>query len=155
MVFRFASLTLGQSYAFHSVTKVILKAMSKIGVCQTTTKHNKAWTMWLFLWMCCMVCRSPSLEIDFNTSHGINVEECYDDVILWKSALLAICEENMWIFITLVSPYSSQIAYNSDLWYFLSCKPEQAVEQTVKLLVIWVAMTLMWCPYNADGIHPV
>ena len=44
--------------------------------------------------------------------------------------------------------FSSQRVSNTELWCFLCYQPEQAVKQTVKLMVIWDTMLLMWCQSN-------
>ena len=45
----------------------------------------------------------------------------------------------------------SQMASNAELWCFLWCWPEKAVEQTVDKVMIWDAITLIWCHCN-DGV---
>ena len=57
------------------------------------------------------------------------------------STLLALCVWNPLV----TGGFRSQGTCNMDLWCFLWCQPERAVEQTIKLPVIWEAMTLMWC----------
>ena len=48
------------------------------------------------------------------------------------SALLALCEENP----PVTGGFPSQRVSDAELWYFLGCPLEQAVEQRVELLVI-------------------
>ena len=43
-------------------------------------------------------------------------------------------------------------ANRKELWCFLWCMPKETVEQTVELLVIWDAMSVMWCHCNAYSI---
>ena len=43
-------------------------------------------------------------------------------------------------------------ASNMELWCFLCCQPEQAVEQTIDLRAIWDAMALI-CRYNGTPIN--
>ena len=49
--FRITSLALGQSYDCPSASEVILNNMGKTNSYQTTTKHNKAWTVYIILGM--------------------------------------------------------------------------------------------------------
>ena len=51
--FRVASLALGQSYDCPSACEATLKDMGKIGMCQTTTKHYKAWTTCMIVGIYC------------------------------------------------------------------------------------------------------
>ena len=52
------------------------------------------------------------------------------------STLQALCEENPpWIPLTKAS--------DAELWYFLWSAPEQMVEQTIKMPVIWDAIMLI------------
>ena len=44
-------------------------------------------------------------------------------------------------------------ATDMKLWCFLWCVPEQMVEQTLELLVIWDAMMSMWCHSNEWWHH--
>ena len=41
------------------------------------------------------------------------------------------------------SPHKGPVTWNTDVWY-----PEQAIEQTVKIPVIWEEMTLMWIKFH-------
>ena len=52
---------------------------------------------------------------------------------------------------------SLQRASNEELWYGFCYQPEQAVEQTIKLLVIWDVMVFMWilCHYDTSYIFSV
>ena len=56
-------------------------------------------------------------------------------------ALLALCEGNPQV----TSGFPSR-ASDTELWCFLWCEPEQTVEQTVEILVIWDAMALIVTP---------
>ena len=51
------------------------------------------------------------------------------------SVLLALCEGHRWIPLTK--------ANDAELWGFLWSGPEQTVEQTIKMLVIWGAIALI------------
>ena len=59
--------------------------------------------------------------------------------------------------------FLSQRACNAELWCFLCCQLEQAVEQTVESQVIWHAMMPMWHHCNVwskfhwdiDGLLPL
>ena len=55
------------------------------------------------------------------------------------SVLLALCEGNPLV----TGGFPSQRASNAQLWSFLFCKLEQAVEQTMELTVICDAMMLI------------
>ena len=63
---------------------------------------------------------------------------CHDMETL--SALLALCEGNPLVTIG----FHSQRASNANLWCFFNVDLNK-LEQTVERLVIWDAMTLMWC----------
>ena len=52
-------------------------------------------------------------------------------------------------FVSEIHSFPSQRTSNSELWLFLCSYPEQAVQQTVKLPVIWDAMTLLQSYCNA------
>ena len=64
------------------------------------------------------------------------------------SALFALCAGNL----PVTGGFPSQKASNMELWCFLCCQPEQAVEQTIELRAIWDAMTLI-CRYNGTPIN--
>ena len=65
------------------------------------------------------------------------------------SALLALCEGNP----PVTGGFPSQRSSNADLWCFLGCYPEQAVQQTLDLSVIWDDFTLMWRYWMKCHIH--
>ena len=56
------------------------------------------------------------------------------------STLLALCEENPLV----TSGFPSQWASNVDLWWFLCCKSDSAIEQTIQLPVTWDTIMLIW-----------
>ena len=64
------------------------------------------------------------------------------------SASLALCERNALISGGLFSKRAS----NVELWNFLCCQLKQAVEETVKLPVIWDVMTLMLWYITGGGL---
>ena len=59
------------------------------------------------------------------------------------TALLALCEGNPPV---TTGGFPSQRASNVDLWYFLCCKPEQAVEQTV------ITQDITWASWHLKSL---
>ena len=80
--FRVASLVLGQSYDCPSASEATLKDMGKINWYQTTSKHNKGWTMWIFPGINYTLCES----LIFYNVDRLNTPELGQNWLYWSDS---------------------------------------------------------------------
>ena len=83
-----------------------------------------------YIMLLCLYC-SMTLELKHD-----DVRKCRHFLCYWL-----LCREPH-----ITGGFPSLKTINADVWCLIHCLPEQAIEQTIELLVIYDAMALMWCP---------
>ena len=73
---------LGQSYDCPSASEVTLKDMGEINWYQTTSKHNKGWTMWIFPGINYILCES----LIFYNVDRLNMPELGQNWLYWSDS---------------------------------------------------------------------
>ena len=88
------------------------------------------------------------LYISYGVYTGTSADEVFhDDILTWKP-FLHYCPFVMGIHWWHVASLTKGQWWRAMMCPFLICKPEQAVNQTVELLVIWDAMELLRYHFN-------
>ena len=135
--FSVTSLAVGKSCDCSSDGEVTVKDMPYTGYIHDMNSESHIWIIVTNQRVCISVwCTMQSMP-DLSTCRFQGMETL--------STLLALCQENhrSWGF-------PSQRASNAHLCCFLWCQPEQALEQTEKLLVIWDTMKPMVIKHHCN-----